>query len=159
MGSAVIFGLLCLLLPFIAYAIINEGWYYNIPLIGIIYKPWRFFLVVCSLPGIFALLGLHFMPESPKFIFNQGDKLKTIEIIKKIDRWNNGKNSHFEIRDLIKDDDPENNQECVYENEYSKFSIFKAIRDQAAPLFEAPYLSSIILICLLQFFIFYTSTG
>lgn len=45
MGSSVIYGISCILLPLIAGAVINLDFKYDIPLIGITYTPWRLFLV------------------------------------------------------------------------------------------------------------------
>lgn len=45
MGSAVIFGIACFIVPLLAWIVINQDWQFNIPFIDITYKPWRLFLV------------------------------------------------------------------------------------------------------------------
>lgn len=52
MGSSIIFGISCLFLPLLAWLVINQDWQFDIPFIGITYKPWRLFFIICSLPGI-----------------------------------------------------------------------------------------------------------
>lgn len=38
------------------FTVINQEWQFEIPFVGIIYKPWRLFFVICSLPGKIKLI-------------------------------------------------------------------------------------------------------
>lgn len=75
MISSVIFAAFCLILPVMAWLIINQTWSFFIPLFGVTYKPWRLFLVACGLPSLLSGLVLIFFPESPKFTFSQVNKI------------------------------------------------------------------------------------
>uniref|UniRef100_A0A0K8U5Q2 Synaptic vesicle glycoprotein 2B n=1 Tax=Bactrocera latifrons TaxID=174628 RepID=A0A0K8U5Q2_BACLA len=81
MGSAFIFGVGSMLMPCIAWLVINQEWRFVIPYLGITYKPWRFFMVVCGIPGFLCGLALFKIPESPKFLLSQGHDDKTLEIL------------------------------------------------------------------------------
>ncbi|KAG5667892.1 hypothetical protein PVAND_015858 [Polypedilum vanderplanki] len=91
MVSSVIFGACCLALPVMAWLIINQKWQFFIPLLGVTYKPWRFFLLACGFPSLFCGISLFFFPESPKFTFSQGNEEKTIKILNTIYKINTGK--------------------------------------------------------------------
>lgn len=71
MSASVIFAICCLITPIMAMLMINQKWSFIIPLLGITYKPWRFFLMACGLPSLICGLILRFFPESPKFTFSQ----------------------------------------------------------------------------------------
>lgn len=71
MMASVIFGVSCLVLPVMAWLIINQKWNFLIPFIGVTYKPWRLFLLCCGLPSLICGITMIFYPESPKFTFSQ----------------------------------------------------------------------------------------
>jgi MFS transporter, VNT family, synaptic vesicle glycoprotein 2 len=71
MAASVIFGGFCLLLPIMAGLIINQKFSYDILLIGVIFKPWRLFLLCCGLLNLICGFLMIFLPESPKFTFSQ----------------------------------------------------------------------------------------
>lgn len=73
MVASVLFAVFCLLLPILAWLTINQQWSFiiSLPLMEVVYKPWRLFLVVCGLPSLICGLTMIFMPESPKFTFSQ----------------------------------------------------------------------------------------
>lgn len=71
MLASVIFGVACLILPIMAWLIINQKWSFVIPLIDVTYKPWRLFLLCCGLPSLICGIAMIFCPESPKFTFSQ----------------------------------------------------------------------------------------
>lgn len=160
MGSALIFGVSCLLLPLIAWTIINQDWEFDVPLIDVRYKPWRFFIVVCGLPGFITSIALIFLPESPKFVFNSlGDSKRTIQILEQMNRWNNGKNSCLNLFEILEETESIENRQRILANKNSRFPLVKSIWTQTAPLFQASHLRSTLLICTIQFGIYATSNG
>lgn len=159
MGSAVVYGVSCLLLPLIAYSVINQDWQFTIPVLNIVYRPWRLFFIVCAIPGLFAHFALLLLPESPKFELNQGNGPEAIEIIKRIDRWNNGQKATLDIHELYEENGAINKDERKSRDPKNLGSLVKSIWIQTAPLFRPPHLGNTTLLCLIQFSIYYTSNG
>ncbi|KAK7081218.1 Synaptic vesicle glycoprotein 2A [Halocaridina rubra] len=62
------------------------------------FSSWRVFLVVCSLPSFAAVIGLYFMPESPRFLLEKGRDVEAIMVYKKIFKWNNAQNPGAEYQ-------------------------------------------------------------
>lgn len=153
------YGASLILVPFIAMSVINQDWQFIVPFINITYKPWRLFLVVCSLPGFVSFLILLFLPESPKFILSQGDKVKAYEILQKMNRINNGRDSEFERFEIMEEPESIANRQRILKCKESQFPLLKSIWIQTAPLFRPPYLFSTVLLCVIQFGIFTTATG
>lgn len=159
MGSALIFGVSCLLLPLIAWFIINQDWEFHVPMIDITYKPWRLFLVVCGIPGFLASVSLTFLPESPKFVLGQGNKMKAYEILQKMNRWNNGKKNQLELFEIYEESESIENRRRILDTKDSRFPLLKCVWVQTAPLFKPPHLAPTLLICFIQFGIYATSNG
>lgn len=159
MGSAVIYGISLLLIPLVAFFVINADWQFDIPLINITYKPWRLFLVIASIPSLFAFIILIFLPESPKFVLGQGDKAKAYEILQKMHRINNGSGSEFETFEIFEEPESIANRQRILSCKESQFPLLNSIWNQTAPLFKPPHLFSTVLICAIQFVVFATSNG
>lgn len=159
MGSAVIFGISCLLLPVIAFAVINQDWQFDVPILNITYKPWRLFFIVCALPGLFSHLAMLYLPESPKFVLGQGKAAEAIDILQTIHRWNNGKEAILDIAELYEESETIEMRQRIVGMPKSRISVMKSIWMQTAPLFQPPYIGTTTLLCLIQFFIYYTSNG
>ncbi|XP_031626823.1 synaptic vesicle glycoprotein 2B-like [Contarinia nasturtii] len=159
MGAAVIFGISCMMMPLTVWIVIDQDWQFEIPFIDLTYKPWRFLLIVCSLPGFLSAVALFFLPESPKFVLGQGNKMAAYQILQKMNRWNNGKNAQLELFEIREEIETIENRQRVLDNKDSQFPLLKTIWSQTAPLFKSPYLKSTILICTIQFGIYSTSTG
>lgn len=159
MGAAIIFGMSCMMMPTTAWLFINQDWKFQVPYIGLTYKPWRLFLVACGIPGFLAAVALTFLPESPRFLLSQGNKEASYQILEKMNRWNNGKNSEFELFEIREEADSIKKRERTINDMNSRFPLLKSIWHQTVPLFKPPYLKSTILICTIQFGIYSTSTG
>lgn len=160
MGSALIFGVTCVLLPLIAWTIINQDWTIDVPFINIQYKPWRLFIIVCALPGFVTSIALIFLPESPKFVFNiLGDKSRAIKILEKMNRWNNGQSSNLNVFEIREESESIENRRRILANKDSRFPLIKSVWTQTAPLFQTSHLRSTLLICSIQFGIYATSNG
>lgn len=159
MGSALLFGISCLFLPLVAWFVINQDWQFDVPMIDITYKPWRLFLVVCSVPGILAAILLLFLPESPKFVLGQGKNFEAYEILRKINRWNNGKSKELELFEIYEEAESIENRRRVLECKETRFPLLTTVWIQTAPLFKPPHLGATLLICTIQFCIYATSNG
>lgn len=149
-------------LPLIAWLVINQEWQFYIPLLDILYKPWRFFLVVCSLPSIVCAIALFKLPESPKFRFSKGDHDATLIILQKVYAINTGNDpSLYPVTSIVDENEMFKKKKVSCENESNKSitKLFKRVVDQTLPLFKPPYLNRTVIACVLQFGIFVTSNG
>jgi MFS transporter, VNT family, synaptic vesicle glycoprotein 2 len=144
-----------LLLPALAFVTLNQEWSFVIGFLGIIYKPWRLFLVICSLLNLICVLVLIFViPDSPKFTYSQGDEQNTLEIFRRIYRMNTGKPADsFEVSSII------NYEEFSEGSKESSQGFFKFMWSQTTPLFKGSHLRNILTACFLQFSICYTTNG
>lgn len=159
MHSAIFYGISCLLLPLIAVLVINQQWEFDVPYIGITYKPWRAFMIVCALPGLISSIVLIFLPESPKFVLGQGNKAAAHEILRKMYRINNGSKTELEDFEIFEEPESIANRQRILKAKESRYPLLTSIWIQTAPLFRPPYLTSTLLICTIQFGIYATSNG
>jgi MFS transporter, VNT family, synaptic vesicle glycoprotein 2 len=141
------------LLPGFALIIINQEW--SIDIFGLVFKPWRLFLLICGVPNLICALTLIFViPESPKFTYSQGDEQKTLEIFRKIHRMNNGKPADsFEVSSIIK------NEEFGEGSKESSQGFFNFMWSQTTPLFKGSHLRNILTACFIQFAVCNTTNG
>lgn len=49
---------------------------------------WRVLLLLLMAPSIFGLIGLFCLPESPKYLFSQGQDEKALEVLSLVYSWN-----------------------------------------------------------------------
>lgn len=159
MGASIIFAISCNFLPLIAWLVINQDWQFYIPIIDIVYKPWRFYLVVNSLFGLFACIIITFLPESPKFVLDQGIRAEAYRILQTMNRINNGKTSKFDCLEIYEDIESIKNRQRMNESKSRRYPFLSTVWIQTAPLFRSPHLFATILICFLQFCIFATTNG
>lgn len=158
MGSAAIYSIVYVLVPVIAWAVINEDWYFEVPILEITYKPWRLFLILCSLPELIVAVFLLFLPESPKFVLGGGDKTKAYQILRTVHRWNNGKKTSFAPFEIIEETESIENRQRILECQESKFPLLKSIYMQTAPLFN-DYFRTTSIVCVIQFVLCATASG
>lgn len=147
------------MMPLGAWAVINEEWQFYIPLIDLTYKPWRLFIAACGLPAFLAALALLILPESPRFVLSKGNKQAAYDILKRMNRCNNGKRAQFEEFDVYDEDDDDPVESRALENNDEQISFLESVWNQTAPLFKPPYLKTTILLCTIQFGTFLTSNG
>ncbi|XP_073952702.1 uncharacterized protein [Choristoneura fumiferana] len=87
----------------LAIPIIPLTFSYYIPALGIYWNSWRTLMLVYSLPGVIAFLGLYFyVQESPKFILAKGNTDQALRILRIIHRVNKG-TDEFQVEGLISD--------------------------------------------------------
>lgn len=153
MFASVICGCACIMMPVLAFVIINQSWAFYIPILDVLYKPWRFFLVFCSLPGFISAIALLIVPESPKFLLSQGKDSQTLEVLEQMHRINTGhKNKSLNIN-LIMDDEDTDNSTTIKRN------IFQSMWDQTIFIFREEFLRKTVIAFILQFAIFVTANG
>lgn len=156
-GSAIVYSSSCMMIPLAAWAVVNQQWRFEIPIIGIIYKPWRLYLVVCSIPGLISALIMFILPESPKFLLEQGNVTGAQKVLQQINRWNNGEKSEFEefaVRQKISAEAIQNPSK-----KHDRTPLLTTVWNQTAPLFKPPFLRATIIICMVQFTIYAISNG
>lgn len=136
-----------LLLPTFGVLTINQEWSFGIDFLGITYKPWRLFLVVCSTPCLIcALVLIFFIPESPKFVLAQGDEEGTLEILRKIYQVNTGRTvQSFGVTGILEDEEFGSHSSSKSEG------FFHFFWSQTAKLFKGAHLKNITTACFLQF--------
>lgn len=161
MGSAFIFGVGSMLMPCIAWLVINQEWRFVIPYLGITYKPWRFFMVVCGIPGFLCGLALFKIPESPKFLLSQGHDDKTLEILQTMFHVNTCRpRDEYPVSHVVEDIDNAMSPKIKRERiSNPTVALLRSMWDQTQPLFNREYMRTTVLICSIQFWIFVTSNG
>uniref|UniRef100_A0A7G3AZ92 Putative synaptic vesicle transporter svop n=2 Tax=Lutzomyia longipalpis TaxID=7200 RepID=A0A7G3AZ92_LUTLO len=160
MAASTIFGLGGMLMPAVAWLVMNNTWAFDIPFLGITYKPWRLFLVVCGLPDLFCALSLLILPESPKFVLSQGRQTDTIKILQRIYGINTGQDREtLKICAIIEEYESLASRKHNEQNMKGNFRVLKSMYNQTAPLFMGEHLRKTIIACTLQFGIFVSSNG
>ncbi|XP_071487151.1 synaptic vesicle glycoprotein 2C-like [Diadema antillarum] len=56
---------------------------------GFSYESWRIFIALCCIPAASSVLTFLVMPESPKYLLEKGKSEEALQIMRKIQRWNN----------------------------------------------------------------------
>ena len=69
----------------------------NIPLIEMKYNMWRLYILLCSILEAVVFICLIYMPESSKYTLIQGDNEKSLEVLKKVYKWNTQKSDEVSI--------------------------------------------------------------
>uniref|UniRef100_A0A182RL79 Major facilitator superfamily (MFS) profile domain-containing protein n=1 Tax=Anopheles funestus TaxID=62324 RepID=A0A182RL79_ANOFN len=162
MGASFVFGLGSILLPLIAWSIINQEWEFTIPMLNIIYRPWRLFLVVCALPSFISALALLWLPESPKYLLSRDQEAETVAILHRMYRWNaSRRDPPLVLTGVLKETEAEQTKARREEAASNKsvVRLLKQMWHQTVPLFMGAYLKRTIIICVLQFGIYLTSSG
>jgi len=67
------------------------------PSIMSLWQPWRFFLLICSLPSFTSSLIFLLMPESPLYLHKTGNSHGAFLVLKKVAKWNKKELTHSGI--------------------------------------------------------------
>lgn len=155
MLGSTMYGVFCLWNPIFAMLIINQEWSWYIAPLDLVFTPWRLFMIICGMPNVVcALVTLIFMPESPKFLFAQGEEEKTLQVLQKVYNCNSSKpRDTFPVKSLVKDGEFQERRSNKSRN------LFEFMWSQTAPLFRHPHLRNTLTICFMQFCIFNSSNG
>lgn len=160
MVSSVIFGIGCIMMPVVAFLVINQHWEFYVPLLGIVYKPWRLFLLVCGVPSLLCAIALLPAPESPKFILSLGRQKETIEVLQCMRRWNVGAGDPIELQTIIEElESIELRRKREANAGGGVVAVVKSMWAQTVPLFRQPYLTTTIIASVMQFGIFINANG
>ncbi|CAK1543779.1 unnamed protein product [Leptosia nina] len=120
-SESVSFGLAYLILP------LSVNLY--LPWMTTIFRSWRLLVLAMAAPlGIGALMML-LLNESPKFLADQGEEVKCLEILKNIFAANGGKREDFSVKRL----------ECTVAKD-EKVSLPTMLWRHASPIFKPPLL-------------------
>jgi MFS transporter, VNT family, synaptic vesicle glycoprotein 2 len=112
-------------------------------------------MIICGTPNIICgLVMLFFIPESPKFMFYQGNDEISLNILKKMYKLNMEKSEEsFNVKTF----------KIEHENEAqadrTSINLLEFMWSQTAPLFKHPHLKNTLTACFIQFCIFNTSNG
>lgn len=84
---------------------------------------------------------------------------KAYEILQKMNRINNGKDSKLEEFDIIEESESIENRQRLLEVHKGSFPLLSSIWYQTVPMFKPPYLKPTALICFIQFWTVFTCNG
>ncbi|XP_046802056.1 synaptic vesicle glycoprotein 2C-like [Lucilia cuprina] len=163
MCAALISAFSAIFLPIIAWLFINQDWELDIPLLHIVFKPWRLYLIVCGLSGLVCFIILGYLPESPKYLLGLNRPKEVLDILKNMHRKNtkgnkNLKDEKFTITAILPDLDTPLRKKSVGDKK-SITSILHLIWNQTAPLFMRQHIRKTCLSSLIQFITLFTAHG
>lgn len=162
MIASLIFAVTTVLMPILAWLIINQSWQFFVPLLSIHFKPWRLLIFVCGLPSLLCGLALLGIPESPKFVLSQGRQSDTIAILQKIYLLNGGNGKcPLGAADIIEEEESialrlQLGNHC---STGGCRGILQTMLVQTVPLFKRDYLRITVIGSVIQFGIFGNSNG
>lgn len=109
---------------------------------------WHMFILTSGLPALLSGLGHYFLiPETPKFLMTSGRNDEALLVFKRMYSLNTGKHPDtFPIKELI-DENALNEHKTISSN---KMEAFRNGFAQMKPLFFAPHLGKLTLVCFLQ---------
>lgn len=137
-------------LPSMAWILLSATWNLYIPFLNFSYRPWRLLIIIYSLPCLIFGFLIYLLPESPKYLLSKGDRTQSLEILKNIYTINSGKDKdNFEVTELAWEEFD------VVEKTEKKSNLLIRIWQQTVPLFRMPYLVKTIMVCFIQFAIFF----
>nr|XP_023023359.1 synaptic vesicle glycoprotein 2A-like [Leptinotarsa decemlineata] len=140
-------------LPGMAWLILPLEWSYEIPLINIMFRPWRLLVVIYALPSILFAILLCSLPESPKYLISKGQHDEALAILRKMYSVNTGKSQdEFPVSMITWEED----SDLHFEKERG---ILRSMWEQTVPLFKKGYLLKTLMVSYLHFAIFFTSSA
>ncbi|KAJ8724632.1 hypothetical protein PYW08_016106 [Mythimna loreyi] len=124
---------------------------YEIPWLGVVYRPWRLLMQVITLPCLLGILFTIFLEESPKFLLSKNKNEEAIEVFKSIFKSNTGfKKDSYSVMQVYLEEAPQDSAHC---------SLMKKIWNQTAPLFKPPLVKNSAILYYLLLCAYMTSTG
>ncbi|XP_049870136.1 synaptic vesicle glycoprotein 2A-like isoform X2 [Pectinophora gossypiella] len=119
------------------------------------YRPWHLLLLMISLPGVFGVVGIAVLCESPKFLLSKGQEKNALKALKCIYIWNTRSKGDFPVTALYLDDTVASTDT----KQNDKVSFIRKMWDQTAPLFKPPLLKNSAVVYYLLLCAYMTSTG
>nr|CAD7431294.1 unnamed protein product [Timema monikensis] len=78
-----------LALPGLAWGVIPQTWIVTLPWCS--FNSWRIFVVFCAIPSLVGGIIIYLcLPESPKFLMNQGNKEEALKVLRHVFVVNTG---------------------------------------------------------------------
>ncbi|XP_068627103.1 uncharacterized protein [Battus philenor] len=121
-----------------------------LPWITLYYRPWRLLMQTISLPGIFGVMSMVYLRESPKFLLSKGRDIEALDILKKIYKTNTD-NGDYTVTSIFLDEPAVSFP--------SETTFLHKIWNQTAPLFKPPLLKNSLKLYYLLLSAYMTSTG
>lgn len=141
-----------------AWLIIPQDWALYIPWLPHMFRPWRLFIILNVVPSIAAASILFFLPESPKFLFNNTKEKEAVEVLRRMFAVNTGRNvDEYPVERVTMDKQEIGSVAVIHPT--SVLEIVKSMWLQTKPLFQTPNLSLTIVACLMQFALFASFSG
>lgn len=161
MCASIINGIGCLMLPVFAMAILNQDWFFEIPVLNIEFLPWRIFMIVCAIPGLVCGIAFYFFPESPKFLLSENKHEESLEILRTIFSSNTGEpKENYKVSNIISEYEDLQFSEYSKKEGWSKINNFlDVLWKQTFPLFNKKFIRNSLIICFIQFGLFSVSSG
>ncbi|CAG9787501.1 unnamed protein product [Diatraea saccharalis] len=129
-------------LPLLAWAILTQDWHFFIYGKEIVIHSWNLFLLATALVPLLTGFAFLCLPESPKFLMSRGRNEEALKIFRKIYSMNTGRpENEYPIMLLVEEKSEEQGQ---------GFAALKGGVAQLAPLFRAPHLKWLVLICVIH---------
>lgn len=136
--------------PGMAWALLSQNWVFEIPILRVMFRPWRLLMIAYTGPSIFSAVCTYFLPESPKYLLTQGRKEEALQTLAKIFTINTGHPAReYPVSELLWEESNEV-QHTHDEN------VFTSMWKQTKPLFTKMYYFRTFLACFSQFSIFFT---
>lgn len=153
MFASVVFGIACMLMPIIAWFIINETWEWPLAWLGISYRPWRLFMVAIGLPSLVCAIALLPVPESPKFVLSLGKQDECVAVLQWMHRANGGRGTRMPHVGRI----AEEAESVALRERRERYAgggltaVLRSMWSQTTPLFRGSYLRSTLIASAMQF--------
>lgn len=82
------FPLAWIVIPLLSMLIIPMDW--TIWIVSFPFRPWRLFLICCSLLSLWNAIVFSYLPESPKFLLATNRKDEALNVLRRIYAFNTG---------------------------------------------------------------------
>ncbi|XP_053605411.1 synaptic vesicle glycoprotein 2A-like [Plodia interpunctella] len=129
-------------LPLLAWAILTKDWHFYMFGNKFVIHAWNIFLMATALVPMFTGLAFLCMPESPKFLMSRGRNEEAMQVFRKIYTMNTGKpKEEYPIAVLVEEKSEEQAQGVA---------ALRGGLSQLAPLFRAPHLKWLVLMCVIH---------
>ncbi|XP_068624878.1 putative transporter svop-1 [Battus philenor] len=119
---------------------------YYIPFLGIYFNSWRLLNLSYCMPCALSAVGIHYVPESPKYLLSAGEEEMALEILRDINAVNKGRNVDFKVESLILDEESARR---------GKEGLWSSIISQTTPLLKPPLLSKTLLLSLMFVIVYF----
>lgn len=75
--------------PLMGLFVMPMSWKFEI--FGLMYTPWRMYILVSSLINALALAAVIYLPESPKFLLTMGRNEEALDVLRRVYSVNTGR--------------------------------------------------------------------